>query len=302
MKSKEDAFLPVDWVASAQQAGWFKIFLPPSLGGPCATMVDALFILRQAAIQDGSLGWAVNLGAGASWFYPYVSFELAQKCWGFSHAIVAGSGEMGHLKWNKAGNGLLSGYWSRCTAAPWASWFTLNAKTEEGQVWTCVVPRHQVTLHSSTWTQFGLKGSGTYGVETQNIFVPPHQIFSIEKPQWSAGHFTENWPFPIFARICMSASFFGLWQGLIQQAIQHNGKSSNHGRIERHIQNWENQLHREAIQPGPSILSLVTLHKEAMDLAMAVYRESGMRIGQLGHPLHVAWADFMTAAHHPYVW
>src|SRR5690554_10036 len=62
--------------------GWFKIFLPEILGGAGCSFPEALGVLETAARLQGSLGWMVNLGAGSSWFYPYMAEGTAFMCWG----------------------------------------------------------------------------------------------------------------------------------------------------------------------------------------------------------------------------
>lgn len=289
-------------VAEALKYGWFRAFLPPELGGICHSMAEALYILKRAALQDGSLGWAVNLGSGTSWFYPYVDKRMAETCWGNPEAIVAGSGEKGHLEAALNGQWYLSGYWPRCTAAPWASWFTLNAQTAEGQNWTCLVPAKELQLQTNTWQQFGLQHSGTFAVEAAKIKLQSNQVFSLDKPNWTTGHFTELWSFPNFARVCMSASFLGLFEGLYEQFLKELGKSSHHMSIKRQLQNWEYQLFNEIDQGDAAMKALVKWHQKAIDISLILYREAGMRMGQVGHPLHLSWSDFMTAAHHPYLW
>ncbi len=291
-----------DKVDSAIESGWFRVFLPPSLGGICSQMSEALSILTESARINGSLGWAVNLGAGASWFYPYVSVQMAEKVWGNPQAIVAGSGKIGQLELLKDGQARLTGFWPRCTAAPWATWFTLNAQTKDGQVWTCMVPREEVLLHPDAWQQFGLNQSGTYAVEAVQVLLQAPQVFSTEEARWRSGHFTEQWPFPHFARACMSATFLGLWKGLHGQYLKEAGRSVHHEKMQGLVGEWEHLLYIGVNQADISETELTTVHWAAMDLALILYRDAGMRIGQLGHPMHVAWSDFMTAAHHPFLW
>src|SRR5687768_10676146 len=70
----------------------FKLFVPEAFGGRMAGLPEAVRIFEQASFIDGSLGWAVTIGAGGGFFSAYLPPEAAAKLFTPENAVVAGSG------------------------------------------------------------------------------------------------------------------------------------------------------------------------------------------------------------------
>ncbi|RMG64304.1 MAG: acyl-CoA dehydrogenase, partial [Bacteroidetes bacterium] len=74
--------LPDTWLHSLYARRWFKLFLPAAYGGLALPLNQALEILFETAACQGSLGWVVNLGSGAGYFWPFMSPETATAVYG----------------------------------------------------------------------------------------------------------------------------------------------------------------------------------------------------------------------------
>src|ERR1043165_1948463 len=60
------------------QAGWFRMFLPQTLGGLNLDLPTALRLDEALAHIDGSLGWTVTLCSGATMFAGFMDQKLAR--------------------------------------------------------------------------------------------------------------------------------------------------------------------------------------------------------------------------------
>ncbi|MCS6974926.1 MAG: hypothetical protein NZM13_10620 [Cyclobacteriaceae bacterium] len=201
--------LPTAWEAELKQGDWYRIFLPYELNGLQLSLADGLEVLIETASLQGSLGWRVNLGAGAAYFAGSMLPDTAHKVYASQGALVAGSGAIKGKVAYSGSDWLISGSWPFCTGALSATAFTFNAKLPSGSVKTFVLRPEQVEVIKE-WKYFALKATQTYTVRASSSLVPESMSFVID----GACHFPDyalyRLGFEPFARFCMAASVIGL--------------------------------------------------------------------------------------------
>src|SRR5690606_40743219 len=70
----------------------FRLWIPRCYDVLELALCDALTIYHAAARIDGSLGWAVMIGAGGGLFAAFLEPESAREIFGPEAAVIAGSG------------------------------------------------------------------------------------------------------------------------------------------------------------------------------------------------------------------
>lgn len=207
--------LAPEHLKTAYSRNWFRLFVKREFGGEEATLTEAMQALFDAAEIDGSLGWCVNLGSGASYFSGFLSPLAVKELLGDPKSVFAGSGQFGRAKKIET-NYKVSGSWPRCTGSAHATSFTLNAELYEGVVLSFVIPKEKVNI-SNTWSLIGLENSSTYQIEANDILIPETYAFSIGQLNEKTSYSIHSIPFEPFARCCMIASLLGMTKCFISK-------------------------------------------------------------------------------------
>ncbi|MBI3134377.1 MAG: hypothetical protein HYZ14_06830 [Bacteroidetes bacterium] len=200
--------LSPEWLDIVYREKWFKLFLPQRLGGLELSLPDGLEQIRLASSIHGSLGWCVNLGSGAAYFYRFFNTETATKLFSDPRAVIAGSGLANGKAIRKENGYLVSGSWDKCSGSGYATAFTGNAVFEDGKVHSLLFFKDQVNV-SDNWSMFAMKATSSFRFETENVFIPEEQIFDIGLLKTEDDYAVSEIPFDIFARFCMIASLIG---------------------------------------------------------------------------------------------
>ena len=95
---EQDRRLPAPLFAALADPGLFRLWLPKTLGGPELSPADFMTVVEAAAALDGSIGWVVGNGAGASRVAGYVAEDVARDWFGDQRAFIAlATGAVGDL-------------------------------------------------------------------------------------------------------------------------------------------------------------------------------------------------------------
>lgn len=211
----QQLYLNNDRLQKCYDEKWFKLFVPKAYAGLELSMTEGCEQLFNIAAIQGGLGWAVNLGAGANWFSGFFEDEIARELFSPETAVIAGSG-FASGEWQATDRSYqISGQWSKCTGANHASLFTVIANNVEHGPKTFVVPRASVTLSDDKWPIMGMRNSSSFDISLQQAEVPLGYDFQINSIKNNAHYSVFHLPFQSFARLCMSASFLGVSQCLI---------------------------------------------------------------------------------------
>lgn len=200
----------------AFQNNWFKLFVSKKFNGCEATLPKALKAYFEASSIDGSLGWCVNLGSGASIFSGYLSEKAAMDVFSDPKNVCAGSGGVGIFEETSEGY-RLSGNWDKCTGAAQATHFTVNAKNLKGEMYSFVIPRDKVQI-SEEYFLDGLERSSSVSISINNATIPLRSKFEIDNPFKESSYLIHKLDFDTFAKFCMLASILGMALCLVNTA------------------------------------------------------------------------------------
>lgn len=308
--------LSTEMLNKAHKMNWFRLFVKKRFGGSEANLTEAMKALFEAAAIDGSLGWCVNLGSGASYFSGFLSSATVSELLNDSKSAFAGSGQIGRAIC-KGDHYLVSGSWPRCTGAAHATSFTANAELEDGSVHTFILPSDQVTI-TNTWTLMGLDNSSTYQIDAVEIEVPEAHSFTIGKLNTETSYAIHTIPFEPFARCCMIASLLGMTTCFVDKVKNTKGLMSRPN-MDEHVLELSgiisdsfDQFRKKATQLeqicsdriDPEAISneikseVIRLAAGIREKINMIYYHGGLQLADTKNPANSAFRDLLVAGQH----
>jgi hypothetical protein len=308
--------LSKDLLDLAYQKQWFKLFVKKEFGGAEASLKDGMNAMFEAASKDGSLGWCVNLGSGASYFSGFLTKEAAQEFLSDEKSAFAGSGAIGRVT-QRDGRYTILGRWPRCSGAAHATAFTVNGKLENGSIRSYILRPDQVAITDS-WTMMGLDNSSTYAIEAYDAQIQMHTSFEIGVLNKETAYSIHHVPFAPFARSCMIASIFGMVDCFLNEirndadlnsipALMDEVKKVN-GSTERQFERFcAHAAELEGLTDSTEIELLSNQIATEISYAMLglnlnlmrLFRHGGLYLADLKTPANKAFRDLLVAGQHP---
>lgn len=226
-QSEERAQLPPQISGALLREGFFRLWIPAEVGGLELPLEDALRLYEAAATLDGSVGWAVMIGAGGGLFAAYLPLAGARELFAPHTALVAGSGSpTGHAA-RVAGGYRVRGAWRFASGAHYASVFTAACViTDNGSavldaagqplIRAMSIPPSRVRILPS-WDPSGMRGTGSHDFEVQEAFVPEHHTFSVITDAPRATGPLYRLPFGVLTELPVSAVGLGIARRALQE-------------------------------------------------------------------------------------
>jgi alkylation response protein AidB-like acyl-CoA dehydrogenase len=183
--------LPRDLVDDLIETGIFRGGVPKALGGDEGSPVDMVRIVETVATADGSVGWCVAIGMTVSGVSGMMPDEGAREVYAnpsLPRSIVA---EPAGAAVEVEGGVRVSGRWRFASGVSHADWIGLGAIVMENgapkmtphgpDILHVMVPTSEITIHD-TWHVHGLRGTGSFDVSCEDVFVPNRRRFSAFVP------------------------------------------------------------------------------------------------------------------------
>lgn len=181
-----DRRLPKGLFAALARAGFFRLWLPKSLGGAELSPFEFMEVVEAASALDGSVGWIVGNGGGMSRIGGYLPAPVA-RAWFASPSMycVSATGAVGTAVPVERGY-RVSGTWPFGSGAHYASHFMGLASVKDAvgnsqPPMCCYFTREQVTVRD-TWHVSGLRGTGSCDFEVRDGFIPADQAHPFLEP------------------------------------------------------------------------------------------------------------------------
>ena len=228
--AERQARLPAAISAPLLQAGFFRLWIPAAHGGLELSLGDALRIYAAAAAIDGSLGWAVMIGAGGGLFAAWLPHNGAQELFAHPLALVAGSGSPSGYAERVPGGYRVRGAWRFASGAHEASVFTAACViTERGSpvldaaglplVRAMSMAPADVTILDS-WDPIGMRATGSHDFEVREALVPEHHSFSVLTDAPRATGALYRLPFTVLTELPVSAVGVGIARHALEEFAQ----------------------------------------------------------------------------------
>ena len=189
--------IPAGLAADMADAGFFRLLLPRELGGAELAHPDFLRVLELFAGADASVAWCLNQNNVFSTRSTRMPMATAREIWGEQRAVVTNGPPAGGSKSVPVPGGYrLSGHWNFSSGSDHATWIAALAPVipENGsgvdgqppQTRLHLMPKGDVRM-VDLWHTAGLRGTGSFSFQADDLFVPAEHTFLQDGDSWSDG-------------------------------------------------------------------------------------------------------------------
>ncbi len=214
------ARLPPEISGPLLREGFFRLWIPAAHGGLELPLEEALRLYEAAAAIEGSLGWALMIGAGGGLFAAWLPERGARELFAPAAALVAGSGAPGGFAERVPGGYRVRGAWRYASGAHYASVFTAacvvtqdGAAVRDAQgaalIRAMAMAPADVRILDS-WDATGLRATGSHDFEVREARVPEHHSFSVLTDAPRAPGALYRLPFNVLTELPVSAVGLGI--------------------------------------------------------------------------------------------
>ena len=176
-------------VKALKSSGFFKLFLPKSLGGLEAEPVTVARVIEEVARQNTAAGWSLMVANTTIFMGGFLPEKGIEEIFGKSpDSFVAGSIHP-PMRATPDNNGyLINGRNPLLSNVHEADWITVSALVMEGDYpkMTDGHPELLIVMMKAneckiidTWQPFGMRATDSNDVEAKNVFVPDHRLFRL---------------------------------------------------------------------------------------------------------------------------
>ncbi|WP_218508281.1 hypothetical protein [Variovorax sp. dw_308] len=187
-QTEKDRRVVEENILALSEAGLFRTLQPRRYGGYEAGVRTHLDVTAAIAEYCPSSSWVVNLIGVCTWFASLLPGRAQDEIFGANPlARVAGVFTPSSQTHRRAVDGglVVSGKWyyaSGCLHADWGL-IGLTEQNEKGEVtdqFLAYVPMSELRIED-TWHTVGMRGSGSNCLVADEIFVPDHRMYSIQR-------------------------------------------------------------------------------------------------------------------------
>lgn len=182
-QTERERRVPAETIADFQRAGLLRTLKPRAYGGHELSTAVQVEIAMELAAACGSSGWVFSLLCEHSWIIALFPKEAQDEIWGDNPDRVASASL--HPEQSRAvrvpGGLRVSGRFPFSSGCDHADYVIVHAREEAGAagesptVWTCLVPRGEITIDDD-WVVLGLRGTGSKTLVLDEVFVPAHRV------------------------------------------------------------------------------------------------------------------------------
>jgi len=183
--------LPANLVRSFDAAGFFRLCVPRSLGGPEAHLSLLVQVIERLAAGDASAAWCAMIAATTSSLAAWLAPEAAREIFAAPGAIAGGVFAPSGRARRVAGGFSASGRWSfasgcqhsthllgGCLVADEGAGGTAPPGGRRPDIRLLFFPADSVEIQD-TWHVAGLCGTGSHHIAVRDLFVPDAHAVSI---------------------------------------------------------------------------------------------------------------------------
>ncbi len=214
-------------------SGGFRLMLAKDLGGEEAHPNEFVDWVMAAAALQPSAGWVAGVVGVHPWEISFLDPRLQEEVYGNNPDTLIASP---YAPFGKArpvdGGFLLSGEWPYSTGCEHCQWVILGGKVTdvdgelpEGppDVRHFMLPRGDYEIVENSWQVMGLKGTGSFNVRMQDVFVPGYRVAEAGKVNEGVYAAERRSDSPLYAMMfgvmfpaAIAASTLGIAQGALR--------------------------------------------------------------------------------------
>jgi alkylation response protein AidB-like acyl-CoA dehydrogenase len=178
--------IPVDLAGELADDNLFRLLVPKSLGGIEIDHPAFIEIVRIFAQADASTAWCINQNNIFATDTTRMPVEIARKIWDDQRGIVTNGPPSKNTVAVPTDEGYrLSGHWDFSSGISHSTWLAARAPVEgrNAELRMFLLPTADTTL-LDTWHVNGLRGTGSFSFEIDDIFVPEgHTYMESDTPR-----------------------------------------------------------------------------------------------------------------------
>ena len=194
--------VPQPLIDAMVDRGLFRLLVPRSVGGGEVDFLDYLSMTQAIAAADGSTAWCFNQNNVLGTMAALMPASLAEEIWSDPRAILC-NGPPQHAEITPVDGGYsVTGRWNFSSGSRHATWAVAVGRVGGTGTHTLLIPAEEVSF-VDTWQVNGLRGTGSFSFETEDVFVPAGRSFvEAEAPR-------EDGPLYLIPRSLFFGSGFG---------------------------------------------------------------------------------------------
>ena len=186
-------------VDALKKAGFYKLFLPKSLGGLETDPVTTAKIVEEVARHNTAAGWSLMVANTTLFMGGHMHEKGIEEIFGNNpNAFIAGSIHPPMRATRGDGGYIVNGKNALVSNVHEAQWIFATALVFDGdqlkmnnghpEVIGVIMKADDCTIHN-TWHTLGMRATDSNDVEAKNVFVPDHLFFPLT-PEFEPGlHF-----------------------------------------------------------------------------------------------------------------
>ena len=186
--------LPETLVQALVDAGFYRMYLPRSLGGGEVEPLTYFDVIEALAQVETVAAWSVLISTGsmmiASRGFPDAPLQALFTS--PRHTVMAGSGPPRGRAIAAPGGYRLTGRWTQGSNVLVARWVQVGCHLYEGEqprrdpdgrivYLRCIVPSSDVHV-IDTWRTTGMRGTGSHDFSLTDVFVPAERVHRADAP------------------------------------------------------------------------------------------------------------------------
>ena len=179
--ARKERMVPAESVEAMREAGLFRAFIPPALGGIGATPQQWLACIDKLAERDMSTAWIGGIISVHAFQIALMDRRAQDEVYGSdSDTRVSSSYNPVGARTQAADGGvMLSGRWGWSSGSDHCQWALLGSIVQgRPLLQTMLVPRSAYKIED-TWHVMGLQGTGSKDIVIEDpVFIPDHRIHS----------------------------------------------------------------------------------------------------------------------------
>ena len=188
-------------VAALKEAGFYKLFLPKSLGGLEAEPVTVAKVVEEVAKHNAAAGWSLMVANTTLNMASRLPEKGIEEIFGADpYVFVAGSVHPPMMATRVDGGHLINGRNALVSNVHEAQWIMVLALVMEGgqpkinnghpEILGVYMKAGDCRI-IDTWNVSGMRATDSNDVEARDVFVPDHRVFPLT-PEFHPGHHFEG--------------------------------------------------------------------------------------------------------------
>ena len=187
-RAEAERELPADLVGHLREAGFFKIWIPKSLGGWEVDPVTACRVFEAIARIDSAAAWCVQMSNAVTVLGRFFSDRAVAEIFDGGNTIMADAFHPVGAAVEVDAGYRLNGQFSFSSGCRHADWFIGLAAVMEGDAPRMVDGQPLLKLLAlpmsdasvvDNWNSLGMRGTGSHDVKCNDLFVPEHRTATL---------------------------------------------------------------------------------------------------------------------------